>query len=149
LPNLAETFSRLFHGIGKLLEPHQSEISGISTRLQQIAADLDRLDTGQTPGSFPLFQAIKTRLAGSAVPPQQLCRLVEVKADAEEWRNALELILGRNRFAIVVGTAEDYRTALEILRKRPPAERGVDESLVKPPSCQVRLEKTRLRRRWR
>jgi hypothetical protein len=132
LPNLAETFSRLFHGIGKLLEPHQSEISGISTRLQQIAADLDRLDTGQTPGSFPLFQAIKTRLAGSAVPPQQLCRLVEVKTDAEEWRNALELILGRNRFAIVVGTAEDYRTALEILRKRPPAERGVDESLVHP-----------------
>jgi hypothetical protein len=132
LPDLAERFSHLFGDTGKLLEPHVAKINDISTRLKRIAADLEMLDEKQTPGDFPLFQAIKTKLAGSPAPPEQLCRLIEVKQDAEEWRTALELVLGRNRFAIVVGSSEDYRTALEVLRKRSPGERGVDESLVHP-----------------
>jgi hypothetical protein len=132
LPDLAERFNHLFADTGKLLEPHVAKINDSSSRLQQIAADLERLDEEQTPGDFPLFQAIKTKLAGSPTPPEQLCRLIEVKPDAEEWRTALELVLGRNRFAIVVGSGEDYRTALEVLRKRSPGERGVDESLVHP-----------------
>ena len=132
LPDLAERFNKLFQDVGKLLEPHVTEVTTISNRLKQIATDLERLDNGQTPGSFPLFQTIKARLASSPTPPDQLCRLIEVKPDAEEWRNAVELVLGRNRFAIVVGSGEDYRTALELLRKRLPAERGVDESLVHP-----------------
>jgi SbcC/RAD50-like, Walker B motif/P-loop containing region of AAA domain len=132
MPDLAERFHQLFQGIGKLIEPLTAEITAISNRLKQIAADLDRIDERQTPGSFPLFQAIKARLANSPTPPEQLCRLIEVKPAAEEWRTALELVLGRNRFAIVLGSGEDYRAALEVFRKRPPAERGVDESLVHP-----------------
>ncbi|ODU24807.1 MAG: hypothetical protein ABS95_01465 [Verrucomicrobia bacterium SCN 57-15] len=132
IPNLAERFNDLFRGVEKLLEPHTKEIKSISDRLKQLVADLEHIEEGQTPGSFPLFQAIKARLASSPTPPEQLCRLVEVKADAEDWRNAIELVLARNRFAIVVGSGEDYRTALDVLRKRPPAERGVDESLVHP-----------------
>src|ERR1044071_4498719 len=132
IPDLAERFNQSFQNVGKLLEPHTSEINSITNRLKQIAADLERIEERQTPGSFPLFQAIKGRLASSPTPPEQLCRLIEVKPDAEDWRNAIELVLARNRFAIVVGSGEDYRAALDVLRKRPPAERGVDESLVHP-----------------
>jgi hypothetical protein len=132
IPTLAERFNEFFIATGKLLEPQETKINSISNRLKQIAADLERLEDRQTPGDFPLFQSIKSRLAGSPNPPQQLCRLIEVKQEAEEWRTALELLLGRNRFAIVVGSGEDYRTALELLRKRPLNERGVDESLVHP-----------------
>lgn len=132
IPDLADRFNQIFQNVGKLLEPHATEITSISNRLKQIAADLERIEERQTPGSFPLFQAIKTRLASSPTPPEQLCRLIEVKPDDEDWRNAIELVLARNRFAIVVGSGEDYRAALEVLRKRPPAERGVDESLVHP-----------------
>ncbi len=132
IPDLADRFSQLFQSVGKLLEPHTTEINSITSRLKQIAADLERIEDSQTPGSFPLFQVIRTRLASSPTPPEQLCRLIEVKPDAEEWRNAIELVLARNRFAIVLGSGEDYRAALEVLRKRSPAERGVDESLVHP-----------------
>lgn len=99
MPDLAERFSQLFQAVGKLLEPHTTRITSISNRLKEIVADLERLDDGQTPGSFPIFQAIKTRLANSSTPPEQLCRLIEVKPNAEDWRNAVELVLGRNRFA--------------------------------------------------
>jgi hypothetical protein len=132
IPDLAERFTQLFQGVGDLLKPQTAKITSLSERLKEIAADLERIEDRQTPGSFPLFQAIKTRLASSPTPPEQLCRLIEVKPDAEDWRNAIELVLSRNRFAIVVGSGEDYRAALEVLRKRPPAERGVDESLVHP-----------------
>ena len=132
IPDLAERFNQLFQNTGKLLEPHTAEINSITNRLKQIAVDLERIEDRQTPGSFPLFQAIKARLVTSQTPPEQLCRLIEVKSDSEDWRNAIELMLARNRFAIVVGSGEDYRAALEVLRKRSPAERGVDESLVHP-----------------
>ena len=132
IPDLAERFGHFFHGVEKLLEQPTKEINTISNRLKDIAANLERIDERQTPGSFPLFQAIKARLASSPTPPEQLCRLIEVKPDAEDWRNATELVLGRNRFAIVVASPEDYRAALEVLRKRSPAEKGVDESLVHP-----------------
>src|ERR1044071_3813877 len=132
IPDLAERFNQSFQNVGKLLEPHTTEINSITNRLKQIAADLERIEERQTPGSFPLFQAIKGRLASSPTPTEQLCRLIEVKPNAEDWRNAIELVLGRNRFAIVVGSGEDYRAALDVVRKRPPAERGVDESLVHP-----------------
>jgi hypothetical protein len=132
IPTLAGKFNDFFVSAGKLLEPHETKITSISNGLKQIAADLERLEEKQTPGDFPLFESIKARLDNSPNPPQQLCRLIEVKPEAEEWRTALELLLGRNRFAIVVGSAEDYRTALELLRKRSPNERGVDESLIHP-----------------
>ncbi len=91
---------------------------------------MEKLDAGQTPGDFPLFLAIKQALAKSPTPPEQLCRMIEVKADAEKegWRKALELVLGHNRFSIVVGSMDDFRTAIDLFRRQP---RG-DELIVHP-----------------
>ena len=95
--------------------------------MQEIAKSLEKLERRETPGSFPLFHALQDKLGHSDNPPQQLCRMIEVEDD--EWREALELFLGRNRFAVIVGPA-DYGAALEILRKTPPGREP--ESLVHP-----------------
>lgn len=128
LPALAQQFNDLFRKVGDLLSPVETQVKNLNADLIQLAADLDRLENNQTPGTFPLFQGIKAKLSNSATQPEQLCRLVEVKSDEEEWRDALELMLGRNRFAVVVSPA-DYRTALDILKKAPASQ---SESLVHP-----------------
>lgn len=130
LPKMAAWFSELFSAVGKLLEPVDTEIKGADTTLRSIAASLEKLDVGQTPGDFPLFHAVKQALAKSPTPPEQLCRMIEVKPDAEKdgWRKALELVLGRNRFSIVVGSMDDYRAAMDLLRRQ---ARG-DESIIHP-----------------
>lgn len=128
LPILAQKFNDLFRKVGDVLSPVDGQVKYLNEDLRQLAADLERLENNQTPGTFPLFQGIKAKLSNSATPPEQLCRLVEVKPDEEEWRDALELMLGRNRFAVVVSPA-DYRTALDILKKAPPSQ---SESLVHP-----------------
>lgn len=129
LPLLAEKFNDLFRRIGTVLAPVERQVENVSAELRQLAEDLERLERNETPGAFPLFQSIKAKLASSATPPEQLCRLVEVKPDEEDWRQALELFLGRNRFAVIVPPA-DYRTALDILKKTPPGREP--ESLVHP-----------------
>ena len=127
MQKLAARFNDLWRDIGELLQPLKQEIAGAEARLRLLAADLENLTKGQTPGAFPLFQAIRQKL-GSRV--EQLGRLLEVKPEAERWWPALELYLGRNRWVIVVENAADYREALEILRRTPP---GRDpESLLNP-----------------
>lgn len=134
LPKMAIRFSELFAAIKKLLEPIDNETKAVDANLRSIAASLEKLEDGQTPGDFPLFQAVKQALAKSPTPPEQLCRMIEVKPDAESdgWRKALELVLGRNRFSIVVGSMNDYRSAMELLRRQ---GRG-DESVVHPREAQ-------------
>lgn len=127
LPKLADQFNELVRQTEKLLRPTEDASAAALTRLQEIAKNLEKLERKETPGSFPLFNALKAKLGHSDTPPEQLCRLVEVQDD--EWREALELYLGRNRFAIIVSPA-DYSTALEILRKTPPGREA--ESLVHP-----------------
>jgi hypothetical protein len=129
LPQLAEKFNDLFRQIEALLSPLKRQIEADNATLRQLAEDLEKLDRNETPGAFPLFQSIKRKLANSAAQPEQLCRLVEVKPDEEDWRQALELFLGRNRFAVIVSPA-DYRSALDILKKAPPGREP--ESLVHP-----------------
>jgi hypothetical protein len=129
LPLLAEKFNDLFRKVGTALAPVERQVESDSAALRQLAEDLERLERNETPGAFPLFQSIKAKLASSATPPEQLCRLVEVKPDEEDWRQALELFLGRNRFAVVVSPA-DYRMALDVLKKTPPGREP--ESLVHP-----------------
>lgn len=129
LPTLAEKFNALFREVGTVLAPLGGQVENDNARLRQIAEDLDRLERNETPGTFPLFQSIRTKLANSDMPPEQLCRLIEVKPDEEDWRPALELFLGRNRFAVVVSPA-DYRSALDVLKKSPPGREP--ESLVHP-----------------
>ncbi len=129
LPTLAERFNELFRGVERALGPTGRQLESDNARLRQIAEDLDRLERNETPGTFPLFQSIKAKLANSATPPEQLCRLIEVKPDEEDWRPALEMFLGRNRFAVVVSPA-DYKAALEALKKT--AAGREPESLVHP-----------------
>jgi hypothetical protein len=127
MQNLAGRFNELWVGIDQLLHPLRSEIAAAEKRFRQLAEDLQSLSKGQTPGSFPLFTALRQKL-GNRV--EQLGRLIEVKADAERWWPALELQLARNRWVLVVQEPADYRDALEILRKTPPG-RDV-ESLLNP-----------------
>lgn len=127
MQKLAARFTELWDGVKDLVAPLRRDIEQLEKRLQQLAADLENLGKGQTPGAFPLFQAIRERL-GSRV--EQLGRLIEVKPEAERWWPALELFLGRNRWVIVVENAADYREALETLRRTP---RGREpESLLNP-----------------
>ncbi|MDD5350699.1 MAG: SbcC/MukB-like Walker B domain-containing protein, partial [Chthoniobacteraceae bacterium] len=127
LPRLAEQFNEIVRQTEKLLRPTEDASAAALARLQEIAKALERLERKETPGSFPLFHALRDKLAHSDTPPEQLCRLIEVADD--EWREALELFLGRNRFAVIVSPS-DYGAALEILRKTPPGREG--ESLVHP-----------------
>lgn len=127
LPRLAEQFNELVRQTERLLRPTEDASAAALSRLQEIAKSLEKLERRETPGSFPLFHALQDKLGHSDNPPQQLCRLIEVEDD--EWRDALELFLGRNRFAVIVSPA-DYGAALEILRKTPPGREP--ESLVHP-----------------
>lgn len=126
LSKLANRFNELFRTVDGLLKPLREDLDGAEKRLRQLAADLESLGQKRMPGSYPVFEAIQTKLGGRA---EQLGRLVEVKPEAERWWPALELLLGRNRWAIVVAKA-DYSQALDILRRTPPGREP--ESLVNP-----------------
>ena len=127
LQKLAERFNELWNSVRDLIRPLEDEIKTAKNRLQQLAEDLENLSKGQSPGAFPLFQAVRQKL-GTRV--EQLGRLIEVKPEAERWWPALELFLGRNRWVIVVNDGADYRQALEILRKTSPGREP--ESLLNP-----------------
>lgn len=124
---LANRFNELWNEVRDLLRPLENEIKNARAQLQQLAEDLENLNKGQAPGSFPLFQALREKL-GNRV--EQLGRLIEVKPEAERWWPALELFLGRNRWVLVVNSPEDYRQALDILRKTAPGREP--ESLLNP-----------------
>ncbi len=127
LQKLAQRFNDLWNSARDLIRPLEDEINSAKKTLQQLAEDLENLSKGQSPGAFPLFQAVRHKLGDRA---EQLGRLVEVKPEAERWWPALELFLGRNRWAIIVNDAADYRQSLEILRKTPPGREP--ESLLNP-----------------
>ena len=126
LPKLAKRFNEIAHAVEMILKPLHGDIEATDKRLRQLAADLESLDQKRTPGSFPVFEAIQGKLGGRA---NQLCRLIEVKPEAERWWPALELYLGRNRWAIIV-PQKDYAEALNILKRTPPGREP--ESLVNP-----------------
>ncbi len=127
MQKLAGRFNELWDAIKDLVAPLKRDIDALEKRLQQLATDSENLSKGQTPGAFPLFQAIHQKL-GNRV--EQLGRLIEVKPEAERWWSALELFLGRNRWVIVVENTADYREALAILQRTPPGREP--ESLLNP-----------------
>ncbi len=126
LPQLSNRFHELFRAIDGLLKPTRADLETAEKRLRQIASDLDSLGQRRTPGSFPVFEAIQGKLGGRA---EQLARLIEVKEDEERWWPALELFMGRNRWAVVVAR-DDYPAALDVLRRTTPGREA--ESLVNP-----------------
>jgi chromosome segregation ATPase len=126
---LALRFSEIFQRIGELLLPVRDGLKSAERKLQDLGRDLESIVQQQTPGAFPLFAVLKQRLGGLRRAPEQLCRLVEVKPEEERWWTALELFLGRNRFAIIVDDG-DYGSAFRLLRETPPGSEG--EALVNP-----------------
>ncbi len=134
LPKLANSYNTIVNRARELLLPVEAEIKVQTDRLQTLARDLEKLQLDETPGTFPLLQAIKAKGDKSAV--EQLCRMVEVKPEAEEWRSALEMFLGRHRFAIVTPSSETYQAALDLLRKQPSGPRGMEEAVIHPREAQ-------------
>lgn len=130
LPALAERFREIFDKCKELLRPVDDAVTSGDRRLREIAEALEKLDRKETPGTFPLLQLAKQRLGDAAA--EQLCRVIEVKPDADEWRAALEMFLGRLRFALLVAGGDSYRAVLEMLRKLPPGVRGPEEAVVNP-----------------
>lgn len=127
MQTLAARFNVLWDAIKDLVAPLKLDIDELEKTLQRLAENLENLAKGQTPGAFPLFQAIRQKLGGRV---EQLGRLIEVKPEAERWWAALELFLGRNRWVIVVENAADYREALAILQRTSPGREP--ESLINP-----------------
>ena len=127
MQKLAARFNELWESVKDLVGPLKRDVEQMDKRLVQLVADLENLGKGQTPGAFPLFQALRQKL-GSRV--EQLGRLIEVKPEAERWWPALELFLGRNRWVIVVENVADYRDVLAVLRRTPPGREP--ESLLHP-----------------
>jgi len=117
LPKLAARFNELWVAVEQLVYPLRGELAETETRQRQLAADLENLSRGQTPGAFPVFQALRQKLSHRV---EQLGRLIEVKPEAEDWWPPLELFLGPNRWVIVVEDPADYPEALEILRRTAP-----------------------------
>lgn len=129
---LASRFNELWISTGELIRPLQDDIKSATLRLQQLAEDLEKLSNKRMPGAFPLFEAIRQKLGPRA---EQLGRLIEVKPEAERWWPALELFLGRHRWAVVVDDSSAYREALEVLRKTSPGRES--ESLLNPAEASV------------
>ena len=130
LAALSQRFHEIFQKTGELLQPWRDEVKNAERKLQDLARELEAIDRKETPGAFPLFTALKQKFwDGFHRAPEQLCRLVEVKPKEERWWPALEVMLGRNRFAVIV-PEEDYPAALELLRRIPPGREG--ESLLNP-----------------
>ncbi|MEI6034101.1 MAG: SbcC/MukB-like Walker B domain-containing protein [Verrucomicrobiae bacterium] len=127
MAGLAARFNELWISARDLVRPLEENLRAASGRLQMLAEDLGKLRDQRMPGGFPLFEAIRQKLGARA---EQLGRLVEVKPEAERWWPALELVLGRNRWTVVVSDGADYREALAILQKTPPGREG--ESLLNP-----------------
>jgi uncharacterized protein YPO0396 len=128
MQRLAERFRDCWDAVREQLAPLTQKIEHQKTRLTELKADLANLDRGQTPGAFPLFQAIRERLGSRA---EQLGRLIEVNPDAERWWPALELCLDRHRWVVIVDGESDYQEAWAILRRTAPG-RGEPESLLHP-----------------
>ncbi|MBN9692767.1 MAG: hypothetical protein J0M24_21170 [Verrucomicrobia bacterium] len=117
LPKLATLFNTLWVEVEQLVQPWRREFADGESRQRQLATDLEHLSRGQTPGSFPVFQAIRQKL-GDRV--EQLGRLIEVRPESERWWPVLEPVLGRHRWSILPQDAAAYHEAWEIARKTPP-----------------------------
>lgn len=99
----------------------QQSVAGQATDLEvkvrALKNDHDKLLGGETSGRFPLLDELRKRLPKTlgAFGPEQLCRVVELKDEAEPWRRAMELFLGNNRFAILLDP-QRHRLAQRLLR---------------------------------
>lgn len=116
LQQLAVAGQEITRKVERFTEPFRNQRDAAEQRLRVLTAELESIGKERSPGSFPIFEAIQARLGGRA---HQLGRLIEVKPDSERWWPALELFLGRQRWAIIVRD-EDYRDALDVLQRTSP-----------------------------
>ncbi len=109
---LGEKFSEIWKETWKALEPLKVEHSDIQERLRQIDKDLDRLKKEQTPGDFPLYEALREEFGDKV---KQLGREIEVNLQDDEWWAVLESLLGNERWLIVPADEKVYSEALSRL----------------------------------
>lgn len=126
MDRLAEEFGRVWAEAAEVLKGVRALAEERRKRLQQLATDLETLDRNEELGGCPVFRAVREKL-GDGV--RQLGRLIEVREEADRWWPALELMLGARRLVIVVDR-ENYREALEIVRRTAPGREP--ESLLNP-----------------
>jgi len=126
LAQLAGEFSDIWEQTRDALEPLKSERGNIENRLRQIDKDLDRLKNEQTPGDFPLFEALREQFGDQV---KQLGREIEVDSEHEEWWPVLESLLGNERWLIVPADENVYAAALSRLPRSGVSER---EALLNP-----------------
>ncbi len=127
MAGLARNFAEVWRSVGELVHPMKAAVASATNRVKQLDEDLKKLSDGRAPGAFPLFEAVRQRIGDKA---QQLGRLIEVKPEAERWWPALELLLDRHRWTIVVPEGNDYLAALDSFRRVAPGREG--ESLLNP-----------------
>lgn len=123
---LVETFQTLRTTTAGVVHEIKEKGKELGRRLQQITLDLEALERNEEPGACPLFRALRERFGDQV---RQLGRLIEVKAEADRWWPAIELVLGARRFLLLVEKS-NYREALEILRRTAPG-RDIEE-LINP-----------------
>lgn len=87
-------------------------ISEFKEQEKRLQGDLDRIEEGNAPGVFPVFDALRERFGNEV---SQLRHMVEVREEAEDWWPVLESLLGDERWTILVKNPETFRAASDLL----------------------------------
>jgi len=123
---LGGQFTEIWEQTREALEPLKGKYSEIEKRLHQIDKDLDRLKKEQTPGDFPLYEALWEQFGDKV---RQLGREIEVNSRDEQWWAVLESLLANERWLIVPADEQVYTEALTRL---PQSGGSVREALLNP-----------------
>ncbi|MCH8540843.1 MAG: hypothetical protein LAT58_08750 [Opitutales bacterium] len=117
---LGGQFSEIWEQTREALEPLKRERSEIEKHLRQIDKDLDRLKKEQTPGDFPIYEALQEQFGDKV---KQLGREIEVNPRDEKWWAVLESLLANERWLIVPADEQVYAEALPRLPQSGGSER--------------------------
>lgn len=117
---LAEAANEAVKMIRARFEPDREELRQLRAESAELAAQIDLLQRGVSPGPQPLLAALGARLPTlpGQMPPRALREVCEVSD--ESWRAAAEVVF-TEKFAVLV-EEQHYDQALEILRELPSSE---------------------------
>lgn len=99
------------------LQPILNQITEIEPKLIRLDGKIAQLKERRTAAT-PLLDV----LTAAGMKVYTLARVVEVTAVGEPWWGVIEALLGENRSALIVETAEDFAKAREHWRRMPAAE---------------------------
>jgi len=120
--NIQESFSALGNDYARQETLLTEKVSALRTEASTIESDIRKLRTGdreasieaEAPNSAKLRQLIRAQLGLGANEVTYLCH--ELKIPDESWQDAVEGILGMNRFVLLVPPAH-YDAAMKIYRQ--------------------------------